>query len=303
MKLLAISLALFLLGQTAPAPAAAELRFDWPRDLVARVDTERTRERRADTTKTTTVRASYRMRVSAHPEGLAVSYDEFAMQGAPEAEQSAIVDAVTAMSPDLIVGPGGDFLRVGDIARLRAAVNEMVAPLLSKGDTLPGLKGFLDQFLTDEVLTGFAGQEWELLVGAWKDMSLDTEPFTADIEAPSPMWPDVKIPMTVIGRLIERTGCARGGASRECAVLELRSSVNQAAMEPLLKRLMSGLPVQGVRYERLDVVTRSRIRLETRTMVPHELSTTKTVDVTVNVPQEGRTTGRQIDRRTTRFSY
>lgn len=299
----AISLTLALLAQTGPPPPAAALRFDWPRDLVASVETERTRERRGPTASARTMRASYRMRVSPHPEGLAISYDEFEMEALPRAEQNAIVDTLTAMSPDLIVGSDGSFQRIGDIASLRATVNEVFAPLLSGSDTPPGVKGFIDRFLTDEVLTGFAGQEWELLVGAWKDVPLSTDPVTVEVEAPSPMWPDVKIPMKLTGRLVERTACTRGGVSRECVVLEMRSTVDQAAMESLLKRMMQGLPVPDARYERLDVVTVSRIRLETQTMVPHELTTTKTVDMTVTVPKEGRTAARQIDRRTSRFSY
>jgi hypothetical protein len=43
-------------------------------------------------------------------------------------------------------------------------------------------------------------------------------------------------------------------------------------------------------------------RTGTLTVVPHESSITKTVDIAVNVAKEGRTTGRQIGRRASRFS-
>jgi hypothetical protein len=58
---------------------------------------------------------------------------------------------------------------------------------------------------------------------------------------------------------------------------------------------------EGVKYERFDDVTVFRVRLETETMLPHEL-TMRTVELTVNVPK-GRTAGRQIDRRIMRFTY
>ena len=76
-------------------------------------------------------------------------------------------------------------------------------------------------------------------------------------------------------------------------------------MERVIDKMMSAGGVQrgGVEYERFDSVTPVRIRLETETMVPHELTTVRTAHVTVNVPGQRRTTGSQVDRRLMRFSY
>lgn len=304
--LLPLWLALFFQIPSAKSPSSTEtLRFNWPKDLTARVETEKTRERRSTSTTTTSMKASYRMRVSPHPEGLVVRYDEFRIDGAPPAEMGAASEALMAMIPSLIVDAEGGFKRVEDIAALKAAVAAMFEPIQKQSGGLPkGLEDFMGQFLTEEVLSAVAGQEWQTLVGAWHELPLTSEKFSLDMEEPSPILRDVKVPMKVTGGMVERRTCERGGAKIDCAVFEMRSAVDQAAMEALMKRMMSGIKdVPAVKYDRIDVVTVVRVRLETHTMVPHELTTTKTIEMAASAPGEGRMEMKQIDRRTSRFSY
>jgi hypothetical protein len=143
-----------------------------------------------------------------------------------------------------------------------------------------------------------------VLVSAWRGLPLSIQRFARDAEETSPILPDVKIPMKLSGGMVERLECARGGTRHDCGVFEIQSAVNQAAMEPIMKRLMEGVKdMQAVTYERLDVLTTARVQLETRTMVPHALTTTRTVNMTAVVPGQGRVNASQIERRTWTFRY
>ena len=305
MKLPAFVFGVALLLQTLPPAAPAELRFNWPKDLTARVDTEKTRERQIGGASTsTTFKASYRLRASPHPDGLRIGYDDFKIDGAPPAETAAVSEMLTSILPTLIVDPQGAFLRVEDIAPLKATVARLFEPLQKTRDLPPGAQELVSRLLTDQVLTNLAGQEWRLLVGAWSDLPVTPEKLEVETEEASPIWPGVKFPMKVTVGMVEQGVCSRGGAKIDCALFEMRSAVDQAAIQTVMKRLLEGAKdAQGGQFEKIDLVTVMRLRLETDTMVPHEVSTTKTIEMTATSPQGARTEVKQVERRTSRFSY
>ena len=303
MKLLFVPV-LGLLLQAAPqAPAA--LRFSWPTDLAARVETEKTRERHTGGPPTSnTLRIAYRMRALPHAEGLQIQYDEFRMKDVAPTEAAGVAEVLTAFVPNLIVDSGGHFVGVKDLASLRDAMSTMLAPAQKAAGDLPaGMKELLSKLTSEEVLTSLAGQEWQVLVGAWHDAPLTNERYEAETSEVSPIWPDLKIPLKVTSGMVEKGSCVRGAAKIDCAVFELRSAVDQSAMAAVMKRVFDGAKdMGGMALERIDVVTVVRVRLETLTMVPHELSSTKTVEMIVNTGRERREV-KQIDRRTSRFVY
>ena len=304
MTLLFVS-ALGVLLQVAPPQAPETLRFNWPKDLTARVETEKTRERHTGGAPTSSTRRfAYRMRAVPHADGLQIQYDDFRLDGVPPTEAAGISEVLTAMVPNLIVDAGGHFLGVKDISSLREALSAMLEPLQKAGGDLPaGAKDLMSKLTNEEVLTSLAGQEWQLLVGAWHDVPLTSERYEMETSEISPIWPDVTIPMKVTSGMIEKGSCARGGAKIDCALFELRSAVDQSAMAAVMKRVFEGAKdMGGVAFERMDVVTVVRVRLETHTMVPHELAMTKTVEMVVNAGGARREV-KQIDRRTSRFVY
>jgi hypothetical protein len=58
-----------------------------------------------------------------------------------------------------------------------------------------------------------------------------------------------------------------------------------------------------VKYEKFDVVTIIRLRTEVDTMLPHELSVVRTLDMTMTEPKDGRVAIKQVDRRRSRYTY
>ena len=302
--LLVFTLALQAAAFAQQPASVTELGFGWPRDLTARVDTERTRERQAETKTSSTIRASYRMTVSPHAEGLVIRYDDFKVGAGAPGDAAAAAEALSLLVPSLIVSDAGDFRRVEDLGPMKAMVGELIATLNQKGNVPTGLKALLAQLGSDQVLNNLAASEWQVLVSAWRGLPLSTRTFARDTEDTSPILPGVKIPMKVSGGMIEQTECVRAGVRHNCGVFEIQSAVNQAAMEPIMKRLMEGVKdLQSVTYERLDVLTTARVRLETRTMVPHALTTTRTVTMTAGVPGQGRVNASQIERRAWTFKY
>jgi hypothetical protein len=245
------------------------------------------------------------MRAAPHADGLQIQYDDFRLDGVPPSETAGLSEVLTAMVPNLIVDPRGNFLGVKDLTSLRTALTAILRPLEKAGGDLPaGVKDLMSKLTNEEVLTSLAGQEWQMLVGAWQDAPLTDERFEMETSEVSPIWPDVKIPMRITTGMIEKGSCPRGGAKIDCALFELRSAVDQSAMAALMKRIFEGSKdMGGVTYERLDLVTVVRVRLETHTMVPHELTMTKTVEMAVNAPGSPRREVKQVDRRVSRFVY
>jgi hypothetical protein len=151
------------------------------------------------------------------------------------------------------------------------------------------IQDLLARVTSEPVLTQMAGQEWELLVGTWTGLPLAPGRSEARVEQAIPMLPGVKVPMQIAIVVGERAPCPRGGVSRDCVNLEMRSSVDQNGMAPVMAALLKGV----------TVVT---VRLEAETMLPHDLSMVRTGDVTVR--ENGKSvSARQVDRRTSRFVY
>ena len=304
MSLLPFALAAAVLIQDAPRPAGEVLRFNWPKDLTARVETQKTRERTSDKTAATTTKWSYRLRAVPHPEGMVIRYSDFKFDGVSASEVSGAAEMLSAVVPSVVVDRAGVFLRVEDIAPLRATMLELFRGLNKADELPPGIADVMSRLTSEEVLTSLAGQEWQQLVGAWQDLPVTPDKFEVDTEETSPVWPDLKIPMKVSGGMVEKGPCSRGGAKAECALFEMRSAVDQPTMQALMRRLLDGAKgMPAVQFETFDVVTVARIKLEIETMIPHSLTTTKTVRMSIVAPGEGRKEMKQVDRRTSRFEY
>ena len=302
MRLLLALLAAFAL-QTGGA--ASDLRFDWPKGLTARVQTERARERTtAGDTKSTTTKLSFRMQALPHAEGLLIRHDEFRVDGMPAADSPAAAEVLTALVPDLVVDESGAFVRVDNIGSLETTMRKLLEPLQKGARDLPeGAKEMFSRVTSEEALTGLAAQEWRLLGEFWRDVDLAEGKFDFLTEETTPIFPGMTIPMRISGGIVEKTTCQRGGETVGCVVAEMRSVIDPSAMEALLGRLLKGMSeAQAMRLRRFDVTTSTRLRMETRTMVPHELLVSRTVEMVMETGQRT-VSGKQMDRRTSRFSY
>ena len=302
----AACLALSLSSLAGAQPQTQRLKFAWPAGTVARVETERTRERRAGTNPavTTRFRASYRMRVLSHPRGLLVKSDEYNVlepKVLPEQAEAAS-QVLSSLVPSLVVGEDGTFIGVEDLGPLLRTMEEMIAPL--RGNTeMPGVTELASRLSSPAVLTSLSAQEWTALVGAWLELPLAPGQTPFESEESSPALPGITMPLKGTIGMLSRAPCTRAGTTYDCATVELSSAPDPKAMRLVLDRLMAGAKdMQDFSYERYDLRTEMRVTLETATMLPHAFEMTKTMQVDATIKDQ-KMQGTQVERRTTKFTY
>lgn len=293
-----------------PAPSErAVLQFDWPAGLDAKVDTERSREQQmGDKAKPPrSLKATYRMRVRPHDAGLIVRSEEFSGLTVNDifANGVGLEDAIASLVPSTVVTRDGDFVRAEDTAAVKALLTKMFdAFLADKKELPPQFKQILERATSDEFFDGTAAGEWSSLVGSWLEFPLSGELVEETVEEPSPVLPDLMVLLKVSRRMVERSECTRGGVHYACGVFEMRSEVDPASMRDAFARLTEGVKdVPRITYEDVDMVTIARVRLETATMLPHALTITRTVKMTMSAPGYPATVVRQVERRNSTFSY
>ena len=182
------------------APVA--FTFAWPAGLTATIDAERTKTTiTPDGRKTQSGGLRYRMRVSAHKQGRLISYDSFEPIGVSmsSAEQSAVDQMLNSLMPSLVIDEKGAFVRVGDLAPIRATLKKLVDEMKKQapnGTIPPNVQSMLDSLASDKVLTQAAAAEWYAMVGAYVGYSGTVgtlKEFTT--EEPLPVMPGVMVPM------------------------------------------------------------------------------------------------------------
>ena len=293
----------------APPPEPAVLEFNWPEGLDARVETERSREQRiGDKAKPSrSLKATYRLRVRPHEAGLIVRSEEFSGLGLNDVFTSGvgIEDAIASLVPSTVVTRAGEFVRAEDTAAIKDLLAKTFEELLRDKKEMPAqFKQMLQRVSSDEFFNSTAASEWNSLVGAWLEFPVGDDVFEETVEEPSPVLPDLTVLMKLSRRMVERTECTRGGTRYACAVFEMRSEVDPASMREALARMLQGIKdMPQITYENIDMVTVVRVRLETATMLPHALTVTRTVDVTMSAADHPATLVRQIERRASTFTY
>jgi hypothetical protein len=287
------------------------LTFAWPPGTVATIHAERTRTTETpDGPQTSTGAVRYRMRVSAHKEGRLIEYDGFEPVGVTLAApaQAALVQMFTSLVPSLIVRETGEFVRVGDLVAIRAAMRQLLASARKRSDTgevPPNLEAALQNLTSDEVLTQTAAAEWQALAGAYVGFSGTIgEVSEHDSVESLAMLPGQVVPMRTSFSARQLAPCAAGQAPDGCVVMHIRSVVAPGAMASILKRLTEGVRgLAPVTYEHFDVVNEISSTLEPATMRPHQVSWIKTAEFTMARPGHPRARASLVERRSLRFTY
>ena len=302
-----IALPLAVLPMAQPQPQPQKLKFGWPAGTVARVETERTRERRTGTkpAETTRFSAAYRMRVLPDARGLLIKLDDYELLEPRllPSDADAASQLLSSVVPSLVVRDDGTFVGIDDIAPLQRMMEELMARVRANAGDMPGLKDLASRLASPPVLTSLSSQEWSGLVGAWLDLPLAAGQAPFESEESSPAFPGLTMPLKGTIGMVSRAPCTRLGTTYECATLELSSALDPKAMKQLLERLMEGAKgMPDFSSARYDIRTVMRVTLETGTMLPHAFEMTKTVQMDATIQGE-KMQGGQVERRTTRFAY
>lgn len=299
----------------ASKPDTVRLRFDWPVGMTADVEQvwvrTRTTEARTDSVR---MPSTYRLQVLAHPKGRLVRTDRFAIAPAAAGaggEQEAIQRlsaSIGGMQPSYVVSHTGEFLQVEDVARMKAALDSMVAPLLKDiANAPPQLRSFMATLTSEEALAASAAQEWNAVAGTWVGVDWELgEVYESRVEEPIAILPGLTVPVVYHFSATERVPCEDGAPADGCIALEMRSSPDSAGMRTLMERLMRELAgdqgrevaamLGGMRVENeLSVVA------EARTLRPYSVVRVRRSVVEARQGVTGRM--EQEDVRMARFRY
>lgn len=289
-----------------------KLTFAWPAGMTATIETERTKTQlMMGQKKESGAGMRYRMRVSPHPRGRLITYDNFEMMRTllSRPEEAEIMEYLGNFMPNIVVNNEGEFLRVDNIAKIKAAMREFIDGVMREApgaaDVPANVKAMLESFASEEVLSQLAAQDWQLFAGAFAGYAGKIGDTTeVDTEEASPIVPGVMIPMRSSFGALHRVPCEPGRAPDSCVVMQLRATVKPGAMQTVVKKLLEGVKdLEGLKYDRFDVITELQATLEPSTMKPYRILHTKTADFTMSMVGQGSMTAQVIEKRTYRIKY
>jgi hypothetical protein len=287
------------------------LTFAWPVGLTATIE--------AEGTKTTTTPAGtnvqrgglrYRMRVSAHPEGRLISYDNFeAMEGSASLPGEAGIDQLLqTLMPSIVITKTGQFVRIGDVAAIRATLKHVFDEMKKQapgGNLPPQIQALIDNLMSEKTLTQVAAAEWYAFAGAYVGYSGTIGTMTdVDSEEPLPILPGVMVPMRTTFGARQRGPCLPRAAGEDCIVMSTRSVVAPGVMEGILAKLIEGMKgLENIRYNAIDVVTEVHATVDPATLRPFQVTRTKNVDVRMSAPGMGRASALVVEKKSYRITY
>ena len=242
---------------------------------------------------------THRMRVSPHPEGLLIQFDnQKAITAAGD-----MTDALSALLPwwvpRIIVSPDGHVVRIEQAERVQELVGQIYEPLAKapSAQSQSALKQLLTIMASGAGLRSMVQDDWDHLVGKWIAIPLDSDPVESNAVS---VLNGIALRSLVRQRIIDRASCVREDAAIECATLESRSTIEPESLAVLQNYLSPGAADAGVRITSSEKV--DRVTLEIGTMLPHEATLSRTLQSTAQL--SGRTVSTQnVQRRSVRFTY
>jgi len=269
---------------------------------VALVETEYVREVSdgVATQQIAVLRMTHRMRVSPHPEGLLIQFDNQKATAAAGDVTDALGALLPWWVPRIIVSPDGHVVRLEQTERVQELVGQMYEPLAQTptAQSPSPLKELLAIMASGAGLRSMVQDDWDHLVGKWLALPLESD--AAESTATSTVVNGIPVRSIVRQQMIDRTSCVRDVAAVECATFESRTNIEPESLAVLQNYLSPGAADAGVRItgsEKLD-----RVTLEIDTMLPHEAILSRTLQSTTQL--SGRTISTEnLQRRTVRFTY
>lgn len=285
-------------GAQEEVPVSADavwLEFAWPVGLSADVEaTQRIVRRRGGSDSDVTVRSRYRMTVRDHPRGLAVHHSDGALTGLQSEPQLDSDDPLVAMLEDLseltstyIVSDDGMLLDVEGLERGTEALREAFEPLGGEPDRVPGALTPAEPrgaSISADAVKAAVAERWGSMVWfwAWEEFQPDSV-YTFTAEVPSPMMPELIVPMEYRIGFLRLVACHEGAAPDSCVHVEARTVPDPAGVPDFLERFVAGLAgahgEESFQVDAYDQESRFGVTLEPATMIPHEFRMTRSVSV------------------------
>jgi hypothetical protein len=290
LRLAPVLLALVSVPLAAQAPGkTVPLRFGWQPGMRAEVEMRQVRIRETNGRRDSVrVASTYRMEVTEHPEGLAVTYADMRWTELPDVgpEMERIFQRMASTGTGgrgrTVITDGGDFVRLDGVEQVAMEMRAALAPLLAEVDSagLSGLDETLGTMMSREALEEEAAGEWNALVGTWVQADLDVgASYSLDSSFESPLVPGLEIPMTLGFRVVDWTACNKAQAhSRHpvrCVELVMTSAPDARAVAEAVRGFMERAGVADDELEavlgQLAVETQVTLITEPGTLRPHQM--------------------------------
>ena len=286
------------------------VKFQWPAGMTATIETERSKTQTTPAgQKTTGTGMRYRMQVASHAQGRLITFDNFEPLRTvfKASDAAAFEQLMTTMMPSLIVSNSGDFVRVTNLDKIRAFMREMIAEIKAESGGAPvppNVTALLEGLASEQVLTNLAMQDWDMFAGAWAGYAGRIGEFKeVSSEEESPLAPDITIPMRTSFGAARQAPCEPGRAPDSCVVMQLRSSVAPGAMQSIVRKMMEGAKgLEGVSFDRFDVITELSATIEPATGKPYKITSTRRSDMTMRMGPQSASVS-QVEQRTSRITY
>lgn len=317
LALLVLLLVLPIAGGAQERADTVSLRFDWPVGLTARVEQQWLKEKSSPSrTDSILVVSSFRMRVDAHPRGRLISIDSMSIPqlsaGADSNEfVQQLVNQLGVLMPSYVVNNEGEFVEVADIARMKSAVDSLLAPMLrSMSELSPQAHAFIRSMISEQTLTASAAQEWNAMVGTWVGADWEVGAvYEVEAEEASPIMPGLVIPMHYQFSAVERIPCTEADTSLACTELRMVSTPDPEATKAAVQKLFGQLGVSEgeevlTAFESMEVENELTVIANPATLVPYLVVREKRVRVrTGGSSAESGEEGTQYERKISRFHY
>ena len=297
-------------AQTAAKPDTVRLRFGWRPGMQAWVDYKTSRTRVGGGRDLRTQAAfKWRLSVNAHEGGLAVRTDSVRFVGAPGGVPAeALAQRLAVMAPVYLVSKEGEFIGLQDVAGFRASMAALVDSLLATTPDVPAdARATFDRIYSEAVVQATAAESWNAMVGSWMLGDLEVgELYVAEMSAPSPVMPQVEIPLALEFSVVKRLPCQKS-ERLDCVEITLSSQPDSIKAREAMAKFIASLGATG--SEQLQAAiqgARSEARL-TAVMRPDGLRP-ESVDVTKRVTVSGEEAGKRVtlvqdDVKTYRFRW
>ncbi|HEX2165620.1 MAG TPA: hypothetical protein VHG09_00160 [Longimicrobiales bacterium] len=296
-------------AQEVPQADTVHLRFAWTAGTDAQIETTRLHVQSSGTTDSTSGSAQYRMHVASHPEGLIVSFDEFVFPPPDDttdvAQLNSLASQAAAMVPKVVVDTAGQFVRIEDVASVRARLDTLMTEMLEPEEAAAA-RETLATIVTEDALAGIAAQEWNVIVGQWagQDLVVGTE-YAFEEQASLPMMPGAVVTMISTLSIARRTSCGESDRGDDCVEIRLVSRPDPEEVAQLLTEFTEQLlatPGLGIAFESFEMTNEVVLVTEPSTLRPHHVRTSKSTKGVVSAEGERGEVSRS-EVRTFRYTY
>ncbi len=276
-----------LLGAVVSLPTWAadpvRLQFDWPAELLAQVESSKTRSLRAGghPVLSNTLSYTYQMHAVREGEQYRIDFDQLQLDeqqlDALPAEQRPMLNAVTrAALPGFRVSRQGDFVALEQPEAFQQALRNTLTGLVAAGPNQAASLAMLDKLLGVEVLSALSRGGWDWLVGSWAggEQALELrEDYIAKTQAAMPLTNQL-IAFETRFSLTRRLPCERQGRTLDCVELKATTRPDPAALKQAVSAFVAQLaPEVAAQAEKslqaLELETTLELVTEADTLVPH----------------------------------